>query len=178
MCHETSRMAAPALEGVPDIPTGHLSFQPFEVEFLQFPTLSGYACGMNFPYDLPGVSDVEPDLEEGEPMGEFHDLSFPLIQCHTQFGTLLSDLLLAVFQVLLVFVDEVEVIHVTTIPLDTQDFFHKVVDVTRHSGSKQLTDLTSQTQTLSAFRRGIGVKLLDEILTQTNQPEIGQLFTE
>ncbi len=178
MCHETSRMAAPALEGVPDIPTGHLSFQPFELEFLQFPTLSGYACGMDFPYDLPGVCDIEPDLEEGEPVGKFHDLSFPLIKCHTQFGTLLSDLLLAVFQVLLVFVDEVEVIHVTTIPFDTQDFFHKVVDVTRHCGSKQLTDLTAQTQTFTAFCRSIGVKLLDEILTQTNQPEIGQLFTE
>lgn len=111
-------------------------------------------------------------------MGKFHDLSFPLIQCHTQFGTLLSDLLLAVSQVLLVFVDEVEVIHVTTIPFDTQDFFHKVVDVTRHCGSKQLTDLTAQTQTFTAFCRSIGVKLLDEILTQTNQPEIGQLFTE
>lgn len=106
-------------------------------------------------------------------MAEFHNLRFSLIQCHTQFGTLLSDLLLAVSQVLLVFVDEVEVIHVTTIPFDTQDFFHKMVDATRHCGSKQLTDLTAQTQTFTAFCRSIGVKLLDEILTQTNQPEIG-----
>lgn len=74
--------------------------------------------------------------------------------------------------------DEVEVIHVATISLDTQDFFHKVVNVTRHCGSKQLTDLTAQTQTFTALCRGIGVELLDEILAQTNQPEVGQLFTE
>lgn len=142
MCHEPSRMTAPALEGVPDIPTGHLPFQPFEMELLQLPTLSGNTCGVNFPYDLPGFRDIEPDLEEGEPMGKFHDLRFTLVQCHTQFGTLLSDLLLAVFQIFLVLMDKIKVIHVTTIPFNTQDFFHKMVDVTRHSGSKQLTNLT------------------------------------
>ena len=171
-------MTAPALERVPNIPPGHLSFQPLEMKFLQLSALSGDARRMDFPYDLPGICDIEPNLEEGEAMAEFHNLRFPLIQCHTQFGTLLSDLLLAVFQVLLVFMDEVEVIHVATISFDTQDFFHKVVDVTCHCGSKQLTDLTAQTQTFTALRRGIGVELLDEILTQTNQPEVGQLFTE
>ena len=166
-------MTAPALEGVPDIPTGHLSFQPLEVEFLQFPTLSGNACGMDFPYDFPGICDVEPDLEEGEPMSNLDNLRFPFIKCHAQFFTLLSDLLLAVPQIFLVFMDEIEIIHIPTISFDMQDFFQKVVDVTRHRRGKQLTDLTAQPQAFTLVRWCVGIKLLYEILTQTDQPEVG-----
>lgn len=148
------------------------------MKFLQLPSFSGDAGGMDFPNDLPGVCHITSDLEEGEPVGEFDDVRFPLIQRHTQFFTLLRNLLLAVFQVLLVLVNEIEVIHVATIPFDTQDFLDIVIDVTRHRRGKQLTDLTTQSQTFTLVRRGVRVKLLYQILTQADNPEIGKFFAK
>lgn len=95
-------------------------------EFLQLAPDSVLAVPAQFPNDLPRVGHVGPESQEVDSLGQREDRRF-LIQFQAKVCDELPDLLKAKLKICLVFVDQIEVVHVTAVELDSQAFLDEVI---------------------------------------------------
>ena len=94
--------------------------------------------------DLPGLSQLETNLQELETLAEPLDLRPLRVQNDTERRTDLLHLHETLLQVLFARVNQIAVVHVPCVALNAELFLYKVIELVRQHKRGSLGDLTSQ----------------------------------
>lgn len=98
----------------------------------------------HFAKDLPGLRQLEADLQELEALAELLDFCLFRIKNDTERITDLFHASKTLFEVLFARVNQVAVVHVSGVPFYAELFFDEVVELIRQHKSGSLRDLTSE----------------------------------
>ena len=75
-------------------------------------------------------------------------------------------------------VDQVEVVHVSTVVFDAQDFLHEVIHGSGNRRGQYLGDLAAQAQANAFPCRGLRVKLFHHVQDQPDDPLVRELLPD
>lgn len=105
------------------------------------------ALKAHFTKDLPGLRQLEADLQELEALAELLDFCFLRIKNNAERITDLFHASKTLFEVLLARMNQVAVIHISGVAFNAELFLDEVVELVRQHKSGSLRDLTSESVT-------------------------------